>query len=125
MGKSHEDQKRDWNELEFISWKEFQQMAPSILQLEITRISKLLQSFPSDTNFYNALVKVRFELKSFVECLEKTTQTQVESNCAAHLQNALICMPVAIQTIDPATRKILDYILDRIKYVNERIKLIY
>ncbi len=125
MGKSLEDQKRNWNELEFISWKEFQQMAPSILQLEITRISRLLQSYRFDANFHNSLVKVRFELKSFIECLEKATQIQVESNCAIHLQNALICMPTANDTIDQTTHETLNYILDRIKYVNDRIKLIY
>ncbi len=100
-------------------------MAPAILQLEITRISRLLQSFQLDTNFHNALVKVRFELKSFVECLEKTTRAQVESNCAVHLQNALIYMPATIETLDQTTRETLDYILDRIKYLNERIKFIY
>lgn len=125
MGKSLEDQKRDWNELEFISWKEFQQMAPAILQLEITRISRLLAAQPFDADFHNALVAVRYQLKKFIEYLPNVEKDGVETACAPHLNNALLNMPAPDALPDPALREILDYITDRINYVLQRIKRIY
>lgn len=125
MGKSLEDQKRDWNELEFISWKEFQQMAPAILQLEITRISRLLATQPFDADFHNALVAVRYQLKKFIEYLANVEKDGVETACAPHLNNALLNMPAPDTQPDPALHKTLDYIRDRINYVLQRIKRIY
>lgn len=115
----------NWNEIQFLSWKEFQQMAPSILQLEITRIGKVIRSFPDDTDFYNRLVRARFELTQFVACLRQAKKNRFEETCAPHLRAAIMSMSVQPSPIDLQTRETCGYVLDRLNYINHRISLIY
>jgi hypothetical protein len=118
-------EKRDWNELEFISWEEFRQMAPSILQLEISRIGEIINRFQADTDFHNALVKSRFELKKFIECLSRSGKESLEDNCAKYLHIAIINLTVESAGLDEKTVQTRDYILDRLNYVHNRMRLIY
>ena len=115
----------NWNEIQFLSWNEFQQMAPSILQLEITRIGKVILSFPDDTEFHNGLVRARFELRQFVECLGQANKDSFEETCAPHLRAAIMSMSVQTLPIDLQTRETCGYVLDRLNYINHRISLIY
>lgn len=116
---------RDWNELEFLSWEEFRQMAPSILQLEISRIGEIINRFPADTDFRNALVKSRFELKKFIECLAHSEKASLADNCATYLDTAIINLAIETAGLDGKTVQTRDYILDRLNYVYNRIPLIY
>lgn len=118
-------QTADWNELEFLSWKEFQQMAPSIIQLEITRLGQLTVIPNDDTDIHNALVKARFELTKlgkYIASSDKNTQTDV---FLPYLSNAILNITAIIGNTDSETRQILDYVLDRLHYVSNRIRLIY
>lgn len=117
------DNSRDWNELGYISWKSFRQMAPPIIQLEITRISRQLDKQQLDTERHNLLVQVRFELKQFNEKLASAGKEQVAETCAPHLQNALASL--LLFPPNDEWHKTVDYIRDRINYINERIPLIY
>lgn len=117
--------RRDWNELEFISWEEFRQMAPSILQLEISRIGEIINHLQAGTDFRNALVKSRFELKKFIECLPRAGKEFLVDNCAGHLHIAIINLAVEFAGLDEKTIQTRDYILDRLNYVYNRIPLIY
>ena len=114
-----------WNEIQFLSWSEFQQMAPSILQLEITRIGKVIRSFPADTDFHNGLVRARFELKQFVACLGQAEKDSFGETCAPHLRKAIMSMSVQPPGLDLQTREKCAYVLDRLNYINHRISLIY
>lgn len=111
--------------MEFLSWEEFRQMAPSILQLEISRIGEIINRFPADTDFRNALVKSRFELKKFIECLAQSDKASLADNCAKHLDTAIINLAVETAGLDEKTVQTRDYILDRLNYVYKRIPLIY
>ncbi len=117
--------KRDWNELEFVSWKEFQQMAPSIIQLEITRLGKLIQSFRLDSDLHNALVQARFELKQFIRHLAATQKAAGLAGCTTHLQNALLALALITHPGDAQAEETLCYIRDRIEYIYQRIHFIY
>lgn len=117
--------RRDWNELEFLSWEEFRQMAPSILQLEISRIGEIINRLPAETDFRNALVKSRFELRKFIECLARSDKASLEENCAKYLDTAIINLAVDTAGLDEKTAQTRDYILDRLNYVYKRIRLIY
>ncbi len=116
--------KTDWNELQFLSWTEFRQMAPSILQLEVTRLGTLIDASGGATDFRNALVKARFELKQFIVCVEQVDKENVEA-CAPHLQAALLNVSLVHAHRDEETTARLNYVMDRLKYVNDRIALIY
>ena len=35
---------QSWNEIQFLSWDKFKGMAPSIIQLEITRLTRIMRS---------------------------------------------------------------------------------
>ena len=117
--------KKDWNELEFLSWQEFKQMTPTIIQLEITRLSKLIDKIPLQTDFRNALVKARFDLKKFTECLQETVHPPLPDTCVSNLQTAILAVSIENIGIDSKTTETLQYVLDRLNYVYNRIRLIY
>lgn len=117
--------KRDWNEVEFLRWEEFRQMAPAIIQLEISRLGEIIEGFPADSDFRNALVKARFELKKFSECLARATKEDLENLCAGHLRNAIISLGLESSGPDQLPPQLRDYILERLNFVHERIQLLY
>ena len=65
----------NWNELQFLSWTEFKQMAPSILQLEVTRLGKVMHDQIDDTDFHNSLVRARFSLRQFIGGIQHAEST--------------------------------------------------
>ncbi len=113
------------NEIQFLSWEEFRQMVPSILQLEVTRLGTLIDAAGSATDFRNALVKARFEVRRFIACVQEAEKETVADACAPHLQTALLNVSLVNVNLDEKTTATLDYIIDRLKYVNDRIALIY
>ena len=115
----------DWNEIGFLSWEEFKKMGPSIIQLEISRVSQLIKTYGIDSNFHNALVSSRFELKKFIECLTQADKENVESYCSSHLQTAILSLSFSDVRRDDRLLQTVDYILDRLNYVFKRIQLIY
>ncbi len=115
----------EWNELQFLSWSEFKQMAPSILRLEVTRLGKVIQNFPRDTEFHNSLVRSRFALEQFIACLPQAEKDTIEETCSAHLRAAIVHASFLPQDLDEETKRTCRYILDRLNYVYNRIGLIY
>ena len=113
------------NEIQFLSWEEFQQMVPSILQLEVTRLGTLIDAAGTATDYRNALVKARFEVKRFIACVQAAEKETVEDSCALHLQTALLNVSLVKTGRDEKTTAVLDYIIDRLTYVNDRIAFIY
>ena len=121
-----EENRSNWNELDFISWREFKQMAPSIIQLEISRMGKILDTSQMDKDFYNSLVKARFELRKFKECLEKAEKAPLEDGCASHLRTAILSISIKdTASLDEKTSKMLKYIADRLNHVHDRVGLIF
>jgi hypothetical protein len=111
-----------WNELGYISWREFKKMAPSIVKLEINRVGKLLNKIQAGSKNYNALIKSRYELSQFVECLHQTQLPPLKETCTDHLSQAILNLSFE----DPGgTSKEVHYILDRLKHVYDRIGMIY
>lgn len=119
------DAQTSWNELQFLSWGEFRQMTPSILQLEVTRIGGLIRTFPESNEFHNGLVRARFALKRFIACLEHAEKDTVEESCAQHIRTAIMNMSLQPDDLDTQTRDTCSYILDRLHYALHRIRLIY
>jgi hypothetical protein len=115
----------DWNEVQFLSWTECREMAPSILQLEITRLGTLLAAPAGHGEIRNSLVRARFEIQEFVSRLEQTTREMVEAACLPHLQVAIVSLSVLPDDIDEQTRATCGYVLDRLQYVHHRIRLLY
>lgn len=113
------------NEIQFLSWKEFRQMAPSILQLEISRLDGLRASAGGDWDFHNVLTKARYELTQFVACLEAAQKETVAEACAPHLHAATLALAAIHDGRDEATTATLAYVIDRLRYLSDRIGLIY
>ncbi len=99
-------------------------MMPSILQLEVTRLGTLIDASGGATDFRNALVRARFALKQFIACVEQADKENVEA-CAPPLQAALLNVSLVNAHLDEETTARLHYVMDRLKYVNDRIALIY
>lgn len=113
------------NELQFVGWKEFQQMVPSIVQLEISRLARVIERVRDRPDLCNALVKARFELNAFVTCLRHADKKSLEETCAPHLQAALLTVSVQAAELDGDAAATLRYIADRLSHVNDRMELIY
>ena len=114
-----------WNEIQFLSWDEFRRMAPSILQLEVSRISDLLRSASLEIEDYNALVRVRHAIRSFIACVESAGKDTVQAACEPYLTQALLSVPAPDAGFDVETARTIEYIVDRLNYVIRRIPLIY
>ena len=117
--------KLQWNELEFLSWKEFKQMAPSIIQLEISRIGGIVNAPGTHIDFRNVLVKARFEVRRFKECLQQADRPPLKDSCVARLRTAIICLSLQDQIQDKKTATTLKYICDRLNSVLKRTDLIF
>lgn len=114
-----------WNEIQFLSWDKFKGMTPSIVRLETTRITNLLRSGRLELKDHNALVSVRFALRQFIECLETAQKETFRETCGPLVDRALISMPASSSTFDVETARTLEYIVDRIKDIHQRIPLVY
>lgn len=117
-----QDTNPDWNELGYISWKEFKKMAPPIIKLEINRTSKLLKGLDSGSDIYNALIKARYNLTQFVQCLEQAKTPPLPNSCTDHLSKAILNLSLGDSG---DTSKTIHYILDRLNYAYNRIGMIY
>ena len=113
------------NELQFVGWKEFRQMVPSIVRLEISRLGRVIEQVRRQPDLCNALVKARFELKTFVTCLQQAEKETLEETCAAHLQTALLTVSMQSAELDGSAAETLRYVADRLNHVNDRMELIY
>ena len=115
----------NWNELQFLSWREFEQMAPTILQLEVTRLGNVMQSQIDDTDFHNRLVRARFSLQQFIKGIRKAEGETLDDSCLEHLRSAIMSVSVQPPHLDAKTAETCGYVLDRLNYVYNRIDLIY
>ena len=114
--------KTDLNELGYISWEEFKKMAPPIIKLEVSRISKMINIVQSEGDTYNTLIKVRYELNQFIDCLKQTNSPPLRDPCTAHLSKAILNL--SFKDADSISKEV-HYTLDRLKYVFERVGMIY
>ena len=117
--------KPDWNEIEYVGWKEFRKMAPSILQLEVTRLGRLMRDYDLELDVHNAFVKGRYELKQFVKALPLIEDKEIAQESIESLGNAIMAVSVEHASIKGDIAEIQAYILDRLNYVYNRIKLVY
>lgn len=114
-----------WNEIQFLSWDKFKGMTPSIVQLEITRITKLMRMGSLNLEDHNALVRVRYALKQFIACLETAEKDTMEDTCGPFVTQALMNMPAPESIMDVEAAKTLAYIVERIQDLHQRIPLVY
>ena len=77
------------NELHFLTWAAFRQMAPAIVRLEIRRLGRVLPRHVDEPAFYEGLVRARYELNRFVETLPVAG---AEADCTRHLEAALLAL---------------------------------
>ena len=114
-----------WNEIQFLDWTEFKNLAPTILKLEVTRLGKIIESHSLETEFHNSVVRARFELGRFIACLESAEKGSLEVAATTHLENAVMSISVPPPDLDAENRETCRYVLDRLTYVHHRIHLLY
>lgn len=104
------------NEIQYVSWQQFRQMVPPILGLEVRRLSRCIAMQSPDSDLRNQLVKIRFELRRFIDCMEKAEEIGA---CSNFLDAALLNASVLRDYSE------IDYVVDRLCYVRDRIPYIY
>lgn len=115
------DKRLDWNELDFVGWKEFRRMAPAVVGLEINRLERLMSDTPPSSDDYNALVRARHALRRFADGIETAEKTGLEER-ADHLRRALLALSLLLEQSESKT---LRYSVHRLRYVHDRLKLVY
>ena len=111
----------EWNELDFVEWREFRRMAPAVVGMEIGRIERVMRQMGPKDPAYNDIVRVRFALRTFVEGLEHASQEALP-DLAEHLRTALLALSLMADRLDSET---LRYAAHRLRYVHDRMNLIY
>ena len=106
------------NEIQYIPWGQFRQMVPSILGLEVARLSKCIDHEGPGSEARNQLVRVRFDLRRFIECVADADRDAV-ADCESHLSSALLNVMPLEHSPD------LAYVIDRLTYVRSRIPFVY
>jgi len=111
------------NEIQFLSWQEFEQMVPSILKLEVTRLEKLIRISGTSTDTRNTLVRARMDVKRFIRCVQQHTQKEhVQEICQQYLRLALLGVCLIDEEVDS---QMVAYVRGRLQYVHDRIPFIY
>lgn len=113
------------NELQFVSWTEFQEMVPSIIQLELSRLEGLIEGVKDRPELCNALVEARRKLEEFVGCLQEADKQVLEETCAPRLEAALLTISMKADSEEGEVAGTLRYIADRLTHVHDRMELIY
>lgn len=113
------------NELQFVNWAEFQEMVPSILQLELSRLNRVLEDLEDRPELRDALKDARDELQAFVACLPQANKKTFPETCAPHLQAALLTISIQAGEHSGDPGDTLRYIADRLNHVHDRMELIY
>lgn len=118
------DRRLEWNEIDFVGWSEFRRMAPSVVGLEIGRIERLIRGSDIGGEFYNALVRVRYALKNFVDGIERSDRASIDSR-AKHLEQALLGLSTAVEHSGGREVETIRYAAHRLTYIHNRLKLTY
>lgn len=109
----------EWNELDFVGWKEFRRMAPAVISLEISRLDRVLASCEPASDEYNTLVQARFELRAFTRALENSDREGLAEK-SRHLNHALLAVSLLAEQSET-----LQYVVRRLDYVAARLRLVY
>lgn len=111
--------RHEWNELDFVGWPAFRRMAPAVLGLEIARVERVLATHEPGTDDYNALVRARHEMRRFGTGLSEAPKDELEVR-SEHLRRALLAVSLLADANDT-----LHYVAHRLRYVYDRLSLIY
>ena len=113
------DKELEWNELDFVGWKEFRRMAPAVVKLELTRLERRLKTLEPGSTDYNSLVRARYALRQFTEGIDSASKDDIPAR-ADHLSRALLAVSL-LASDDESLR----YTIHRLTYVHQRLNLIY
>ena len=118
------ERRLEWNELDFVGWKEFRRMAPAVVGLEIGRLDRLISEEEIGSETYNALVATRFALRTFTDGLEESERDTLDER-GEHLRRALLSVSILKETLSDERAETLQYVLHRLSYINNRMNLVY
>ena len=117
--------KKDWNELEFTNFNDFKRMAPSIIQLEITRLGKIIYSLETTNSAYNLLIKARYDLSQFQNDIDTINEQKIEESTLVRLYSALFCIASAAEKSDKSIKSKADYVINRLNDLLNKCKMLY
>lgn len=118
------DRQLEWNELDFVGWKEFRRMAPTVIGLEIGRVERMLADSDVGSDLYNLLIGLRYALRRFIDGIESSDRSSLVRR-TSYLEKALLVLSLVLEMTENQDAETIRYIAHRITYVHERIKMIY
>ena len=116
----------EWNELDFVGWKEFRRMAPAVVALEVSRLDRLISALEPGCAEYNALVRTRYELRRFADGLAAASRESLADR-REHLNRALLAATLISENVqtNAIQPEAVQYVIHRLRYIHQRLDLIY
>lgn len=116
----------EWNELDFVGWKEFRRMAPAVVALEVSRLDRLIAALEPGCAEYNALVRIRYELRRFADGLATANRESLDER-REHLDRALLTATLISENAqaNDIQPQAIQYVIQRLRYIHQRLDLIY
>jgi len=121
----HPNKTPGWNELHFVNKAEFATMAPTVLQLEVSRLSKLLPTFEVGSHGYNSVIAARRRVESLQFDIKEQMDASEVASCAADLESSIMCVSAADSEADVESSRVLVYVADRLVYILGQLHHLY
>lgn len=114
-------QYRRLNEIHFVDREEFLQMAPAIVQLEITRLSEMLAGLEPGSDVFTAVVATRYQLKEFLSELASERKKK-HTFSTDRVSAAILCLGASENCTEQSVKNSLVYVADRLGYILAQMK---
>ncbi len=121
----HPDKTPGWNEVHFVNREEFATMAPTVLQLEVSRLTKLLPEFDLGSDTYNSIIAARRKVESLQFSIKNEMNPDEVESCAADLESSIMCVSAADSDADADSSRVLVYVADRLVYILGQLRHLY
>ena len=121
----HPDKTPGWNELHFVNKAEFATMVPTVLQLEVSRLTKLMPGFEIGSDAYNSVVAARQKVESLQFLIQEEMSPEDVESCAANLESSILCVSAADSGANTDSSRVLVYVADRLVYILGQLRHLY
>jgi hypothetical protein len=115
-------QYRSLNELHFLDRQEFLQMAPTIVQMELSRLTGIAEALEPGSAEHTAVVSARHQLRLFQDAFPAASDAVQAMPPVERLEAAILCLSTDESRVDAVTYESLIYVADRLGYIASQMR---
>ena len=114
-----------WNELEFLSWSQFQKMAPAIVRLEARQLQRIQPQAVDCRELNTAIAWAIVTLRELATSIEQSPSAQAAYQCSGWLERAVLAITFAAGKAPAPMLPVLQNVLDHLGALQKRWMLLY